>query len=305
MHTFKKLALAAAIASAPMMATSMELLDDGMLSGVTGQDGISIALDTNITVDLAIEDTSGARQADVTPAADPNEPPSVTEVYTTHGGFITMKGLNIIADNVTVDIDSGSSGAGADKGVLVVGVDIGELTVNNIDLGVAGSSLEQGGTNANVIPADARDYETGLARAKAAVGESSSDMGTYTSVLKIDKLELKNSQMNIELGPEAENFLSLSTTKAIEVELDNFSLHDASANGGGDLSVEKIYVKSSITDATVAILEDGLQVTSGGGSAEMALMGVGIGNGADKTTIGNIYLLNMESASSSITITGR
>src|SRR5699024_7691811 len=113
MHKFKKLALAAAIASTPMMATSLELLDDDMLSGVTGQDGITIKLDANISVDMAIEDTSGARLADViTPAADPNDPDVVTEVYTTHGGFIVMKDLHVKSDGITIDIDSGSSGAG-------------------------------------------------------------------------------------------------------------------------------------------------------------------------------------------------
>ena len=41
---FKKLALAAAVAVAPMSALALEPMQDEALSGVTGQDGISLSL---------------------------------------------------------------------------------------------------------------------------------------------------------------------------------------------------------------------------------------------------------------------
>jgi hypothetical protein len=44
---FKKLALAAAVASLPATGFSMEAMEDSALSGVTGQDGISMTLNGN------------------------------------------------------------------------------------------------------------------------------------------------------------------------------------------------------------------------------------------------------------------
>ncbi len=56
---FKKLALAAAVAVAPMSALALEPMQDEALSGVTGQDGISIGLNLDATLNVGIEDTDG------------------------------------------------------------------------------------------------------------------------------------------------------------------------------------------------------------------------------------------------------
>lgn len=279
MHTFKKLALAAAIASTPMMATSLELLDDDMLSGVTGQDGIIINLDANLTVDVAIEDTSGATTAAGASA---------------NGGFITLAGLGVNSDGITIEIDAGSHVTGSavpGGGVLVVGVKVDEVTISGIDVGVAGSSLEVDNTSwAN------QDYnreaEGGLTRAGVAVG-------SYTTIVEVGDITLTDLNLAIELGPEASQFLTLSTQGTLDIAIEEFELTDP--QGGGTLSVDNILVKGVDLDATVGITADGLVATTGGSNMDIALMGVSPGKGV----IGNLYLLNLDMAGTEVTISGR
>ena len=57
--TFKKLALAAAVAALPATGFSMEAMEDSALSGVTGQDGISISLASDVTAGLKVHDKDG------------------------------------------------------------------------------------------------------------------------------------------------------------------------------------------------------------------------------------------------------
>ena len=59
MKGFKKLALVSAIAALPVSGFAMEAMDDSSLSAVTGQDGISISLGTEIAADIIIHDTDG------------------------------------------------------------------------------------------------------------------------------------------------------------------------------------------------------------------------------------------------------
>jgi hypothetical protein len=61
MKAFKKLALVTAIAAAPFAHAEMTAIDDSLLGEMTGQAGISIELDTAITIDtFTYTDTDGA-----------------------------------------------------------------------------------------------------------------------------------------------------------------------------------------------------------------------------------------------------
>lgn len=279
MHKFKKLALAAAIASTPMMATSLELLDDDMLSGVTGQDGIIVNLDANLTVDVAIEDTSGATTAAGASA---------------NGGFITLAGLGVNSNNITIEIDAGSQVVGSavpGGGVLVVGVSVDEVTISNINVGVAGSSLEvDEGQWAN--QEYNREADDGLVRAQDAVDN-------FTTIVEVGDITLNDLNLAIELGPEASQFLTLSTGGTLDIAIEEFELTDP--QGGGTLSVDNILVKGVDLDATVGITADGLVATTGGSNMDIALMGVSPGKGM----IGNLYLLNLDMAGTEVTISGR
>ena len=56
---FNKLALAAAVAAAPATGMAMEPMNDKSMSNVTGQDGISIDLSTQLNAELRVHDTDG------------------------------------------------------------------------------------------------------------------------------------------------------------------------------------------------------------------------------------------------------
>jgi hypothetical protein len=97
MKGFKKLALVSAIAAMPMSGFAMEAMDDSSLSAVTGQDGISITLGTNISADIIIHDKDGYGAGNYAGA-----------------GAIVLSGfgLNLAGGNVVVEIDAGAQAAG-------------------------------------------------------------------------------------------------------------------------------------------------------------------------------------------------
>src|SRR5690554_232961 len=65
MKGFKKLALVSAIAALPMSGFAMEALDDATLSGVTGQDGISVNISVPaMTMDIVLHDNDGLTGTD-------------------------------------------------------------------------------------------------------------------------------------------------------------------------------------------------------------------------------------------------
>src|SRR5699024_2594185 len=198
------------------------------------------------------------------------------------------------SDGITIEIDAGSQVVGSavpGGGVLVVGVSVDEVTISNINVGVAGSSLEVDDTTwAN------QDYnreaEDGLTRAEAAVG-------SYTTIVEVGDITLNDLNLAIELGPEASQFLTLSTQGTLDITIDDFELTDP--QGGGTLSVDNILVKGVDLDATVGITTDGLVATTSGSNMDIALMGVSPGKGV----IGNLYLLNLDMAGTEVTISGR
>lgn len=269
---FKKLALAAAVAVAPMSALALEPMQDEALSGVTGQDGISIGITTNITTDLFIEDTDG--HADIGTAG-------------ANAGFMAIQGVNVNGQ-INLDIDSASA-AGTDGtgGVLVIGVELPNLTLANLSLGVTGSSAADG----DRVSAD------GLTR----VGDAQA--GTVTEVLAMGTIDLNGLEMDIQLGPDAANFLALSGT-IDDIAITDFTLNDA--NNGGSLFASSVNVSALTLDGTtVAIDGAGMQVTLGAGvSTDVSLMGLGMGDSTTSAPIGNVYLTGLNLGGTTVSITG-
>ena len=279
---FKKLALAAAVAVAPMSALALEPMQDDALSSVTGQDGISIGITTNITTDLFIEDTDG--HAGIGTAGS-------------NAGFIAIQGVNVSGD-INLDIDTASA-AGTDGtgGVLVIGVELPNLTLANLSLGVSGSSASAG----DRVSAD------GLTRVADA------QAGTITEVLALGSINLDGLEMDIQLGPDAANFLSLSGT-VDDIAISEFTLNDSSTTGGGSIFASSVNISELVLDGTtVAVDSAGMQITLGSSvSTDVTLMGLGMGNAptdwSDPSTgsapIGNVYLTGLNLGGTTVSITG-
>lgn len=282
MKTFKKLALVSAIAALPMTGFAMQQMDDEALSGVTGQDGISITLDMDANFDVWVEDTDGvADNAPLWTGLD-------------NAGFLVIQ--NIAIDGiVNIDLDSGSAaGTNGAGGVLNVAISIPSLTIgdasNPLAIGVTGSDAA----------ANDRDYQDGLGRVATAAA------GTVTNVITLSSIELENLGLNIQLGPDSEQFLHI-TGDAFDMVIDDFTLSDASAAGAGDLFVDTMAITNIDLDGTVgSITATGLELTLGTPAAGMdiAMMGVRLGdNTAD--TLGNVYVTGLNLGGTTVTVSGR
>lgn len=194
--TFKKLALVTAIAAAPMSAFAVENLDDSMLSGVTGQDGIAINLALDVTTDVVIHDTDGIDNVSTTYSFD---------------GAIVMSGVNITtgAGGLNVEIDAGDTAASSGAGpVLNVYVGIpANTTIATGDLTVANSN-----------------------RDASAWGFTDETAVIVSSAV----ITLGAANLNIQLGNEAQgNMIRMDTTISGGIQIANSALNDVGGSISG------------------------------------------------------------------------
>ena len=273
---FKKLALAAAVAVAPMSALALEPMQDEALSGVTGPDGISIGLNLDATLNVGIEDTDGF-------------------AGNTGAGMILIEnmGLSTGTGDLNLVIDSASSGSGG--GVLQVSIQADALTVNTGDLYVGQGT-------------DGTDVAAGIAKVgtelTAVQGSTFSD-----PILESVSVTLNDLELSLQLGSEASNLFAISTTSVLSIEIgtladgsDNLTLNDAA--GGGALSVDQLALNNLDVDGiTGQVTTSGLVINTNGAlsGVEVAAMGVQLGT-AD--SIGNVYVTGLDLSNTAITIAG-
>lgn len=167
MKGLKKLALVTAVAAAPFAQAEMTAMDDALLGEMTGQAGITIDVDLNMTIDaIKYVDRDG------------NQDGSGVQ------GAITMKGLTIDNDGgaatirgITIDAD-GTDG-------LVIGLNqIGDTAGNGIDItvdaviiGTGAANLAKTQAGASIATANAT-YATAYTTADFAAGTVTADMNT-------------------------------------------------------------------------------------------------------------------------------
>ena len=295
---FKKLALAAAVAAAPMSALALEPMQDEAMSAVTGQDGISISLGLDVAMDMYVEDTDGVADG---PLGDYDNDAGTPDTNAWTGldnaGFIVIKNL-AVDGTVNLDIDSGSATGGG--GVLNIGIEVPTITIgdaaNPLAIGVAASSATSG----------ARDAEDGLTRVTAA-------SGSVTDVITLDTITLENVGMNVQLGPDAEEFLRIDAD-AFDLDIANFTLND-SVNDGS-IFMDQLFIGNiDLSGTTAGIYDDGLRLTLGGsGGTSIAMMGVALGTTGDASAtppvdpapaLGNVYITGLDLAGTTVTIAGK
>ncbi|MFZ5722988.1 MAG: DUF6160 family protein [Pseudomonadota bacterium] len=230
--TFKKLALVSAIAAAPMGAHAVDMLDDSMLSGVTGQDGVAVSLSLNVTTNAIVHDTDGIDNVSTTYSFD---------------GAIIMTGvaLNTNGNAIRLEIDAGDvTTAAGTAPVLNVNVSIptgttiqtGDLTVGNSNRDDAGAWGFEAATESGVIMQNA-----------------TITLGATTA--------------NIQLGNEAQgNMIQIDTVITGGISIANSALIDAggiaSLTGGAIGSSNMTIVDNGGTDLTV---DAGVDVDEGQG----------------------------------------
>src|SRR5690554_3707865 len=146
MKGFKKLALVSAIAALPMSGFAMEALDDSTMSGITGQDGLVVSINTGtLEMGINIHDKGGFAGH-------------------TEDGAIVIEDMvvNTGGGDITLTIDAGHDGTG--DAILNVAVSIPTgTTISTGDLSVAKSNgISTGGfTDQSGVILDSMDIVLG------------------------------------------------------------------------------------------------------------------------------------------------
>lgn len=269
MKAFRKLALVSAIATLPATGFAMQAMDDAALSGVTGQDGISINLALDAQLNVGIEDTTG-----FTGAADP--------------GLLLLTDMSLTGD-LTLDLDSATRGG---EGVLRVGVAVQKLEIATGDIhvmpGTDGSDLAAGMTNLNT---------------QVAAADSS------TRIMDSMDISIDSFAMDIELGAGATDFLHITEGEIDTLSISNFKLNDLSSSGGGAIGVEQIDITGiNLGGTTGSLTDNGLSLTLGGSlnNISIAMDRVSLNaNAAAPAHLGNVYISGLNLANTVVSINGK
>jgi len=249
---FKKLALAAAIATVPAVGFSVESLEDGDLGTVTGQDGIEVAIAigaTGITSDIYLHDKDGF---------------GAGNSYSYDGAIvITGMAIGVGGASVVISIDAGDRSVSAVAPILNINVALpATLTISTGSVRVANSGIDEGN--------------------RAYTGASGTIMNNMTIILG-------STQLNIQLGNEQQtgslagsDMIVVSATVNGGVTLNNFALNDASV-GGGAIGMDSM----TVTDAGGANLTVAADV-----NVTTAGMVVGIGQLGHATNGMSLEIVN-------------
>ncbi|WP_300523843.1 DUF6160 family protein [Alcanivorax sp.] len=281
---FKKLALAAAVAALPATGFSMEALEDSALSGVTGQDGISIAINTNLAASLIVHDTDGI-------------PTGVTAGHGSAGALVMDDfQINTGGNNITLDIDAGDSAVGGTAPVL------------NVEVGIP---------NATVITLGSVDIANSNREGAAGDPWGVDATNRVNDVLNLGSITLGATTLNIQLANEPQgDMIALNTTITNGVSISNFALNDAggTVNGGG-ISVDSLSVVDSgganlSVDAGINVSATGLvvrvdQLGDATNGADVRLAGVTLGDSATAPSLGDVELVGLNLNNTVVTISGK
>lgn len=283
--TFKKMALVAAVAAASSSAVAVDYLDDGDLAGVTGQDGISIAMELNLNATAIIHDTTGLTGVDAVKYLGytrtfPSDPTDTTDPLYNAMWDPTDPSYDAVAATAAQNADNAAAaGSGyAYAGALVMsgfslntnGADI----VATIDAGSNGDGTAATNNVLNIgveIP-----NGTTLATGDLYIANSQRDNSAWgvtnqgaTAVVESMTITLGATELNIQLGNEIQgngvrtHMVKLDTVMTgglligqvdgVGVAGEGLKVNDVSV-GGGQLAVGGIQILDRAgTDLTVRV----------------------------------------------------
>lgn len=240
MKSLKKLALVSAMIAASSSAFAMEALDEEAMAAATGQDGLRITLDTNLSgMNIKWIDRDGTGVAGYGNA-----------------GAVTIGPVGISTTGMTIDIDAGGSvGDTTGDGLLAIGISAPNainVNLNNTAIAVADATASgsTSGTATTVIQFDA------------------------TAALTIGA----GLTMDIELGNEVNDFVTINANLGT-VTLTGLSIVDGSSSESIGIATMTLS-GLTIVDQTINIEATGLVINTGTGltSVGLALEGLTLGS---------------------------
>jgi hypothetical protein len=279
MKGLKKLVLASAIIAASSSAFAMQAMDEESMSAATGQDGLTISLNSTLTgLGITYVDRGGLTSV----------LPPYTGAYG-NDGAIVISPLGITAD-LSVDIDAGGSvGDGTGNGMLQV----------KVGTGLAGVQVDLSGTKISVADFDSTSHSsTGAGVATA------SDIITFGAGASLNIAATAN-LATIQLGHEDVGGAMIKMNANLgTVTLTGLSINDTGGlANGGSIVLDTITVNNLNAAAAIDVVAGGLQINTAGTTiGEVALEGVHLGTAAS-ASIGDVYITNLN-PSTLITVTG-
>ena len=174
MKGLQKLALAAAISAAPF-AQAMESLDDSLLDGMTGQAGITIDVDLDMTISaIKYVDRDGNGTGDQ--------------------GAITISGITVDNNGGTATIRGVTIDVDGNQGIVIGLEQIGTTAGDGIDINVDAVIINNGNANLNAVTAvnaatynnvaaslNYAAYATGTAQTTVISSFDGTQVGTYAA----------------------------------------------------------------------------------------------------------------------------
>lgn len=277
MKLISKLTLVASAVLMSANAMALQKMDDAALSATTGQDGISIGIGiSEIKIDnVFLHDADGLSDS-ATVAGTP-----------ILGGTNGAGALNISNIKLTANAASAlQSGNFADISIDTDGGQNGSAPFLNIGAAITGLNVDLGQVK---VTNSSKDATTGFMKA-----------GSNEAVI-LNGLSLKTgvTTANIQLGNTPQGaMIKLDGSMIGGLEINNLSLHDASANGGGDIVLGKIKVNDSGSNdlglnADIAVTQNGLQLTALKNKTDVYVQSVQLGSATSKS-IGDLQISGLQ-----------
>lgn len=290
--TFKKLALAAAVALVPTAGFSMEVLDDSALSSVTGQDGVEINIaSSGIGADIVIHDKDGFAGA-------------LSDGAIVMDGFLLTPG----AGGININIDAGDQTVAGAAGSATLNINVTIPTGTQIVTG----AVQVGNSGRDDTPANWN----------AANAQTVMDSMTIT---------LGTTALNIQLGNELQNVANTTAATemiAISTQIGNggiaitgFGLNDNDPAASGKIGTAGVtrIINTGADDATgVLDVGIGINATAAGLVMEIGQLGTtGVGGGIDVRiadmflgsagagTVGDVSINALQLSGTVVTISGK
>lgn len=303
MKLFTKIALVSAMAlSANAMAAQLQALDDDALSAATGQDGLTIQIDTDvngITIEhLYLHDNDGLDSTLTFTDTDGTTKSlgGTGGSGTLTSGAITISGLEITKANasdilttVRIDADKGDGTSnGGNSAFLNIGVDLAATDIHIDSIGVAES-------NAAPTMGAATTARRGVNAA------NSNDIITNLDIA------MGATALNIQLGAQPQGALIVVNADILGgINISNLTLSDTGANGGGDIVVGSTWIKDANSanlsaNAKINVTTDGLKIHSTGTAKDIYVDSLALGNGK---SIGSVEIQGLNMNSTTMTIAG-
>jgi hypothetical protein len=288
MKLFTKLALVSSMALSAN-AFAMQAMDDASLGATTGQDGITIAIDTTsgIQIDkLYIHDNDGSANNQLTFGTTQINT-NGTEDAAVAAGAIAINGLNIskAASNTgnlaTLKIDAADI---AGQAVLNVLAETGALDVSIGSIGVASSGTY--------------DADTNLRGVKA---------GTEKQIITGLSLSLGATKANVQLGNAPQGAMIVVDSEIVGGLSTSLTINDTSVADGGSIGIEGLKVTSAGSrnlnaDVKIGVTKEGLNITPASSPINAYINKLTLGESTK--AIGSIEVQGLNLGGTSIKISG-